>query len=237
MRKLILSLLLLPSFVWGNAILKERIASAQPGDYLVTEQGKNYTILHIQNHDGTTLVMEEVTVPCHRKPRGFASWKEWVMGNAPGHTSWMMYRLNTETGTMDEAFSFTKNAWYDIPKAENFLSTLLNLNFEKIPENQRKRLGSRLGSKEKAPLWQPKMIFNGQQIPGIEFDAWRTRWPQDGSELAGKIIEAYLPMTETPYPGYFPYWLQVCGVVGKAKVRVVDSGTGMHSPKSLPVNR
>ena len=75
------------------------------------------------------------------------------------------------------------------------------------------------------------MIVEGQVVPGVEFNAWRTRWIKDDSELSGKVIDIYLPKDADKHLSYFPYWLQISGVVGKAKVRIIDSGLGLRSPK------
>ena len=114
------------------------------------------------------------------------------------------------------------------------MSKLLNLKFTLIPENARKRVGPRASSgRESRPLWQPRMIVDGQPINGVLFDAWRTRWPADGSELSGKMIEVYLPKDTERYPAYFPYWLQINGAIGKAKVRIINSGNKLQSSKPM----
>jgi hypothetical protein len=127
---------------------------------------------------------------------------------------------------MEKYFSFSKNAWVNIPEADNFLTTLLNLRLQKIDEADRKKIGN-----SRSALWQPRMVVNGQIIPGVIFDAWRTQWPNDGSDLAGKAIEVYTPQENEIYPSYFPYWLQISGNIAKAKIRIIDSGSEMHSPK------
>ena len=43
------------------------------------------------------------------------------------------------------------------------------------------------------PLWQPRMVIDGKPIQGVLFDAWKTDWPRDGSDLSNKTIEVYLP--------------------------------------------
>jgi hypothetical protein len=47
---------------------------------------------------------------------------------------------------------------------------------------------------------------------------------------SGKSIEVYVPHENNKYPSYFPYWLQISGLISNAKVRIIDSGTGMISP-------
>lgn len=213
--------------------LRDNLRRAKPGDYIVTAQNKTYTLLHIHSKVGDTLTIEEITVPANRIPQYDFYWKTWVSQNAPCNTSWVMYAINLQTGEMLEFYSFTKNGWYDLSQADNILSTLLNLKLSYIPPEQRKKVGPPPvdGSRDWRSTWQPRMVVDGEPINGVAFDGWRTHWPKDGSELSGKAIEVYVPHENDKYPSYFPYWLQISGVIGKAKVRIIDSGTEMESPK------
>lgn len=220
----------------ARQILRENITKANSGDYIVTNQGKNYTILLIREKSPSELLMEEITVPSCRFPGDeYNRWKNWIEEGAPGHTGWFIYQLNTDSGTMKHAFSYLKNSWFEISSADNFLSGLLNLNFDYISPQNRKHVGPRNTSgsivRQQRKIWQPQMIAEGQIIPDVQFSAWKTYWPKDGGDLSGKLIEIYIPEDDDRYPSYFPYWLQISGIVGKAKIRIVDSGTGLKSPK------
>lgn len=234
--KLFLSFLLfcLTAACQANEILflKDNLAKAHKGDYITTVQGKNYTLLHIYDITPETITIEEVTVPSIRLKSLPINWKIWLKDNAPGNTSWVMYAVNLKEGKMKAFYSLTTQSWYDLSKANPFLSTLLNLKLEKIPLNERKRIGvlSIPGAADRRPIWQPKMFFEGDEIENVTFDGWRTWWPKDGSELGGKRIDVYLPEENEKYPSYFPYWLQITGMIGSAKVRIIDSGSGMVSP-------
>lgn len=232
---LVILMLGLFSFGPGDAVellLRDNLNRAQPGDYLVTVQNKNYTILIIRSKDGEQLSIEEITMPMSRMPKQTFSWRNWVQGGAPGHTCWVMYTIHLPTGTIQQTFSFTKNDWVAIPQAQNFLSTLLNLHLKPVQNSERKKVGPRTASDQadRRAYWQPQMVVDGKVIQGVTFDVWRTRWPKDGTELSGKIIEVYVPKENDKYPSYFPYWLQVRGIVGHAKVRIVDSGIQLFSP-------
>lgn len=217
-------------------ILRNNLQRAQPGDFLVTAQNKNYTMLLIRNKDTNTLNIEEITVPSQRVSKKSFSWRQWVEKGAPGHTCWIMYAVYLPTGTIQHTFSFTKNEWISIPQSQSFLSTLLNLPLKLIPPSERKKVGPKphSDSQDRRSVWQPPLIVDGQKIPGVLFDGWRTHWPKDGTDLSGKLIEIYLPKENSTYPAYFPYWLQVSGFIGKAKVRIVDSGSQLESPARLP---
>lgn len=239
----LLRLTLLVSMAWilpisaaDEMYLKDNLIRAQKGDFIVTSSNKNYTLLHIYDKTDTNLIMEEITVPESKINLQKTTWAEWVQNGAPFHTSWVMYEIDLSSGQMLEFFSFTKNGWMDLAKADNFLSSLLNLRLYKVSESNRKRIGPKSGGDlDFRKIWHPPMIVNGHQIHGVPFDAWHTTWPNDGSDLSGKSIDVYLPQHPQMYLSYFPYWLQITGTVGKAKIRIIDSGKQLVSPKaSLP---
>lgn len=237
---LLLSLSTVPCFsaqAERELYFRENLARAKPGDFLVTMQNKNLTVLLIRSKTGGELSIEEITIPACRIQGKQFSWRNWVKEGAPGNTSWLMYTLDLSTGAMVRSFSFTRNEWVNIPQTQNFLSTLLNLQFKPVADRDRKRAGVTPSgdARDRRTFWQPKLILDGSAVDGVTFDAWKTRWPKDGSDLAGKIIEVYVPQENDRYPSYFPYWLQVSGIVGNAKVRIVDSGTGLiQQPADLP---
>lgn len=217
-------------------VLRDNIVKASPGDYIVTNLGKTFSVLHIRSETENGLILEEITAPVNRIPKNKYSWKQWVENNSPGHTSWVVYWLNTSNGDIERAFSFTKKCWFQIRDADNFITTLINLKFYRIPLSKRKRVGPKSGvasNQDWRNVWQPRMIVNSQVIPDVKFDAWKAKWPSDGSELSGKIVEIYLPEESDRYPSYFPYWLQISGMIGKAKIRIVDSGNNLKSPREL----
>jgi hypothetical protein len=212
--------------------LRDNLKLAKTGDYIVTAQNKNYTLLHIYDRKNDTMTIEEITVPSNRFPRSIHSWKQWISQRAPGNTSWVMYTLNVTTGQMLEFYSLSKNAYYDTSQADSFLTTLLNLRLDPVLLEDRKRVGIPPfpGMTDRRPFWQPRMIVDGQEVRGVAFSAWQTEWPRDGSDLEGKFIEVYVPEKNDFYPSYFPYWLQISGMIGSAKIRIVDSGSQMQSP-------
>jgi hypothetical protein len=211
--------------------LRDNLQRAQPGDYIVISSNKTQTLMHIYAKQNQVLTIEEIAVP-ESKRSSDLGWKEWVRQGAPGNTSWVMFDIDLRTGQMLRYYSFTKKNWFEIPEADNLLSKLLNLKFVKIPDDARKRVGPKPTSgPDLRPLWQPRMTVEGKPVQGVPFDAWRTKWPRDGSDLSGKTIEVYLPRDSQRYPAYFPYWLQINGVIGKAKIRIIDSGSRLQSPR------
>lgn len=225
-------IILSPLHSADTLFLRDNLKQAVPGDYLVISFNKTDTLLHIFAKNNNLLTIEEIAIPESVRRKFPYGWKDWVLKGAPGNTSWTMYDIDVATGEMLHYYSFTKNGWFEIAESDNFLYKLLNLKLIKIPEKTRKRIGIRPSGNDLRPLWQPPMIVDGQMIKGVPFDAWRTVWSKDGSELSGKTIEVYVPQDNQKYPAYFPYWLQVSGAIGKTKVRIIDSGTRFKSPKT-----
>ncbi len=208
--------------------LRQNLKNAHPGDYLVMARNKIFSVLIIRSIDANEISIEEITVPNSFVKEPF-SWRKWVQEGASGNTCRMIYPIQLSTGMIASAYSINKGEWVTIPKEQNFLSTLLSLQFTSIPDQERKRVGPPPVSDtpDKRPIWQPKLTIDGKTVPGVTFDAWKARWPKDGGELSGKIIEVFLPRDSDKYPAYFPYWLQVSGLVGKASLRIVDAGSGL----------
>lgn len=218
-------------------LLRDNLKLAKAGDYLITAQNKSYTALLIRQKNGDNLAIEEITLPSSRLPSTPSfSWRQWIESGAQGNTCWLLYHIHLPSGNIQQTFSFSRNEWVTMPQSQNFLTTLLNLHFKPIPENERKKVGPppSSDSADRRDLWHPPLIVDGKKVQGIKFEGWRTRWPEDGGDLSGKLIEVYLPKESQKYPAYFPYWLQVNGVIGKAKVRIVDSGSGIVSPAKIP---
>lgn len=212
--------------------LRDNLKNAHPGDFIVIAQDNNYTLLHIRKNDNDKMVVEEIAITAARYQQQKLWWKEWVEKGAPGNTSWVVYTINLTNGHINDYYSVTRKAWCEVPQADIFLSKLLMLRLRRLAADERKRVGPppAIGSPyDWRPFWQPKMVFEGREVANVRFDAWRAIWPRDNSPLSGKQIDVFIPEDNQKYPTYFPYWLQVTGIVGKAKIRIIDAGTGLTS--------
>lgn len=220
-------------FSQNPVFLRDNLKKAEVGDYAVIAQGKSYTLFHIFNKENHLLTIEEITIPSNLACQQIRSWPAWVWNNAPQNTSWVHYQIDLANNAVKNAYSFTKQKWFTSAEGENFLLTLLQLELQPIPLEYRRKVGSiKRGCDDTRPLWQPKMVVSGQVLEGVAFDGYTTMWPKDGGPLSGKTIEVYFPQEAHLYPAYFPYWLQTKGLMGPAKVRIVDSGKGLISPKA-----
>lgn len=201
--------------------LRENLKKANQGDYLVTMQGKTFTLYHIKKIDVPLIYIEEVSIPSEKFQATGCLFRTWFKEGALNNTSRSMYSIDLTSGQMVKSYTFTNESWIEKPLSNVFLSTLLNLHLYPIPINKRKKIGN--GNS----YWQPKLVFDGQWIKNAPFYAWGTRWPDDNSELSGKTIEVYTPENSDLYPAYLPYWLEISGVVGSQKIRIVDSGKNL----------
>ena len=235
MLRLLSSLLLIflfftaPSFAMN---LKERMLQAKKGDYLVTLHDRTYTFFHIYDFTNNLFTIEEISISENEWNKQQNTWKQWLEQGAKGNQSWVLYELDQATGEIIEYYSFTRKGWIDIHRQENFLPLLLNINFQKVPDEKRQKIGIEPeGGPDMRRNWQPPLIFEGKKIKPANFDAWVARWPKDDSPLSGKEVQIYLPVGNELVPAYYPYWLQISNDVGKAHIRVVDTGKGAHSPQ------
>ncbi|GAB4234576.1 MAG: hypothetical protein Tsb0021_13900 [Chlamydiales bacterium] len=203
--------------------LRNHLKRAEQGDYIVTACDKNFTLMLVTEVTPKYIGISEITIPENRVALRQHSWREWLAQKAPHHTSWITYKVDPSSGNIQEMYSRTRQCYLQVGQDSTMMTTLLNLPFVVVPDKERKKRGPTPNPSGSA-YWQPRMIIDGQNISGVAFTPFKTRWPQDKSELSGKQILIYLPSDHTAYPAYFPFWMQVSGNVTKAQVRVVDSG-------------
>lgn len=235
-RILTIFILIFNSFSLLSALtLKNEFENAQPGDFLVFQQERIYTLLHIFAKTDQILTLEEISINeskwqmLSQKPH--TTWKTWVKNKAPQNCSWIIYEVNRETGQILRAYSPKKHHFIDAQKELGFLPTLLNLHFTPTLLHERKKISKSFDS-EFTPFWQPPVSFEGVKVEGIHFDAFRARWPNDNSPLAGRLIEIYLPSKSSHLPSYFPYWIEVKDPSIKICIPIVDCGKNLCSPAS-----
>jgi len=224
MKRLLLFLfILVPAFCCANTLyLRENLMRTEKGDYLVALRNKNYTVILIQDKDEHSLRIQEVTIPQQKFPKEQKTWRAWLSAGAPNHTAWVAYTVDLETGNLRDYYSFMHKSWMNLSETDNIFSQLINLPFHPLPHHKRRFVGQSDGTRR---LWHPRMVVEGNVVPGVTFEAWEGRWPSDQSQLSGSVVQIYLPQKGKRYPDYFPYWMQVKGTVGKAQLRIVDSGS------------
>ncbi|MGM0440062.1 MAG: hypothetical protein ACQEP8_02995 [Chlamydiota bacterium] len=203
--------------------LLEELKHAQQGDYFVALQDKSYLVWHVNYVSKEYLIMDEIMVPEKDFPGG--SWNNWILLGADRHTSWVIYRIDLHDGGFKSCFSKTQGHWLEVSQLDAFFSKLLRLNFKPTPDKERRRIGPPpSGGIDMRSYWQPKRVLEGQVVKGAKFGAWQAVWPADGSELAEREIEIYLPQDRTQSLAYLPYWIQVQHAFGRVVFRIIDSG-------------
>lgn len=219
-----------------SLFLKDQFQKAKSGDFVVLEQDHMITFMHIHTKKDNTILLEEICLPDAnlknlRKNPHF-SWSQWFQDGACKNTSWIIYEISLTNGAVLKSYSFTKKCLLNPSQIENFLPTLLNLPFEPIVEQNRKRVGKAppSGERDKRAFWQPRMIFDGNVIRDVLFDGWKAVWPKDHTPLSGTVIEIYLPKNSKNALPYFPYWLQVSDAIASLKICLIDSGKNAKSP-------
>lgn len=215
--------------------LKEKFTYAKKGDYIVTEQNKTYTLLHIHTINGHKLILEEISIPSHQLKQKQFNWKKWVLEGAKGHTSWIAYEIDLQNDKIIECYSFNKKTFLAGNQIDSFLMILFKLDLKDQPDLEKRRIGPPPppGEIDYRKIWNPPLYFNGKQVASPKYHACQSIWPKDETELSGKEIILYFDQENELFP--FPYWIQIADGSLKFKIRTVDSGTNLQSPfKELP---
>ena len=205
MKKRFIFLFFLPFSLCFSMSLKEKFTQSQEGTYVVTEQNKTYTLLHVHTLSSDELILEEVSIPSHLVTS--KNWKTWLESGAEGHTSWIMYAVDLSNNQVTECYSFTREAHLPTESMDAFLTTLLSLNLTSLPEDERLQTGptARPGEVGSSKPWGPPMMREGKKVKQAAYDVYTTSWPQDQSELSGKKIVLYFDKNHLEFP--FPYWI------------------------------
>lgn len=204
-------------------LLRENLKKAKTGDFLVTMQNKTLTLFRIDKKENNSLFIEEISVPIAKFQNQGCTIRSWYEHGSPNATSRQSYEIDLATGRILNSYQFYNESWHKKPLVNVFLTSLLNLNLTPIPFNERKKIG-----RVSSAIWHPRLKFEGQTIENVPFDAWRAKWPEDKSELSNKTIEIYTPEDSELYPSYLPYWLEISGMMGSAKIRIIDSGKNLN---------
>lgn len=227
MRNYFICFFLLILSAFGNEFcLKERIAKANPGDYIVTEANKMITLLCIRSIHAETLLLEEISAPLENLKNRPNSWAEWVKQKAPGHTSWSMIEIDLPSGQILECYSFSRSGWLHLSQKESLFATLLELPMRSVPPEKQRKIGPPpiAGEPDFRKIWTPPLTFEGKKIPHAEFDVYETTWPQDDTELSGQEVSLYFDRAkECP----LPFWIQVRTSHATAALRTIDWGKNL----------
>ncbi|NGX31117.1 MAG: hypothetical protein K940chlam8_00477 [Chlamydiae bacterium] len=213
--------------------LKNRFNDSKKGDFFIIAQKGNATLFHINSKDTDHMLIEEIAFPLSEVNPKNTDWHTWVTKRALGHTSWIFSNIDLHSGAVIESYSFVHNAYLNRQDDFDFFTTLMNLKFEEIPNNKRRKVGNPPPKEEPdmrncwiPPL--PKIL----KVKHPKISVYKARWPKDGSDIANKVLEVYFLDTL-----YFPVWIEVKGAPIKAKLHIIDCGQNLVSPKTtLPLS-
>lgn len=208
--------------------MADRLLEGKPGDYIVTLQERNYSLLLLREVRQDALLFEEITVPVHLINKSSPSWKEWLAKGGSGHTSWVQYEIDPKTFQLLEAYSFSKNGWLYLDEADYMLFKLLSLPLVPVANGDRKKIGPapREDETDRRKLWNPPFAFEGKKMPSPS-EAWKTFWPQDNSLLSSCQIILYFPPKEL---SSFPSWIEASNGHFSYAIKLIDSGKNITSP-------
>ncbi|MBI2743568.1 MAG: hypothetical protein HYX48_06595 [Chlamydiales bacterium] len=230
MRLFILLLIISCAQLSATPTLKAKLEKGSPGDYIVTVQDKSFSLLRIREKSQTHLVLEEVTVPESTLETSDTSWPDWLRKGAPGHSAWLLYEIDLETGELLECFSVSQKGWMNVE--EPILPKMLALPLTATPKEQRKRVGPspQKGEEDMRALWTPPVVFEGSKLKKPTLEVFNARWPDDQSQLAACHLELYF-LPDFP----FPFWIETSNGHYTLKIRSVACGRGSLSPVTMAV--
>ena len=221
-------------FYLSSFKMADRLFEAEKGEYIVTLQDKNYSLLLVRDIQKNSILLEEVSIPSDDINASTMDWKSWMELGAPGHSSWIQYEIDPTTLKLIECYSFSKKGWLYLEESEHFLSRLLSLTLSKIPSEERKKIGLSPKQEEidQRPLWNPPFFSKGKKNK-IACEAWKSYWPKDDTLLSSCQIIMYFPSKEI---SSFPLWIEASNGHFSYAIRVIDSGKQLTSfiKSSLP---
>ena len=208
--------------------MADRLLEAQKGDYIVTMQDKNYSLLLLREKTNSSIVFEEVSIPCHKIHLPGMDWADWVELGAPGHSSWIQYEIDPITLKLIECYSCSKKGWLYMEESEHFFSKLLSLDLTLVPQEERKKIGHSpaLGEPDQRPFWTPTLTSSSKKTK-IPCETWKTSWPKDDTLLASCRITLYFPSKEK---SFFPLWIEANNGHFNYSIRGIHLGKNLSSP-------
>lgn len=208
--------------------MADKLLTGSKGDFIVTEQDKNYAVMIIRSNKESSIIIEEVSAPSSALSRK-TNWKKWITEGAPGHVSWVMYELDKNTFSLLESYSFTMKGWLFLNDSEHFLSRLLGLPLEKVSAELRKKTGPAPHGDEvdRRKIWNPVVTYEGEKIKS-ECEAFKGKWPKDGTLLSECTIQIYFNRQHQAF--CFPYWIEASNGHYTYAIKTIDSGKNIISP-------
>lgn len=222
MLKLILSTLITSQLCFGLT-LKDRFDHAAIGDYLVTEQDRNFCLLFVRELNQDVLIIDEMTFHEKDLPKNFNTWRHADFKGAYP-LSWVSFQFDRKTGSLEEAYSFHEKTWLEFKEEDIFLKGLLNLEMTQLDDRERKKIGPTptSGEPDLRKSWNPPLTLSGTKYTKPSYEVFKGRWPHDATLLSKCHIEMYFSKNDSSLP--FPTWIEINNGHIAFKLKGVDAG-------------
>jgi hypothetical protein len=199
--------------------MKETVSAFRTGDTVVVDFRNSVSLVVVTAMSQGDVDFRVVTATIDTLEReGFHSWLQWLEQGCPGASGDEAIHIHDGSVNHSDTNNTTHTRW---------LQTLLTLQLTPIPDSERKKAGPAPLPDEidLRPVWQPPIIVQGRTI-NSRCNAFRTQWPNDGSELSTRPLILYFPTSDTAVRA-FPYWIE--SPTSSYHLRVIDSS---HFSKS-----
>lgn len=218
--------LLIGSYAYSENInLKANFLHLPEGSYLTLQNKDLYTFFHVLSQSEEKVRFQEASITKDNFNKLKVNWSQWLSENFTDHASHLIYTLDKASGELGAIYQVKEDRWVSAKEFSSFLQTLLNLEFSKVPDEKRKKLGHPPDGfrEDRRPYWNPKITYEGHDLKGIACDEWISIWPQDNSEFAGVHIHLFLPQ-DGQIPLQIPYWISFQDRAFYQIIRTIDAG-------------
>lgn len=227
--------ILLASYAYSSGFnLKSSFLDLADGSYLVMQNKDLYTLFHVQKKDNKQTHFQEISIPKDTFLSQKTSWLNWLENGAKKHSGYLRYTMDKETALINNVYLVDDEKWISPESFNQFLPTLMHLNFQRVPSEKRKRVGRAPDGfrQDTRPYWSPKVIFNGDLIKDVRFEEWESRWPDDQSDFSGISIKLFFP-EDGQIPFQIPFWISFQDSAFYQIIRTVDAGVFIENEKQV----
>ncbi len=205
------------------SFMGQQMQKAQAGDYIVTHQAGNYSVLYVQSCENHRLLLQEISIPEALVNPKTMDWKKWMRTSAPGSTSWLLFEIDLQEGYLQESYDVSKKEWLYLQEDEHLLVKLLHIPMHRLGDQDRRRIGPppSAGEPDHRAIWNPPQVFENSPEKS-QTAVWQAEWPSDKSPLSGSRLDLYYDQLHSNFP--FPVSIDIQSTHYKAHVRVVKAG-------------
>ncbi|HRW58540.1 MAG TPA: hypothetical protein P5048_02840 [Chlamydiales bacterium] len=219
MLKKIFLLLVIQISLFGTS-LHEKIAQGKQGDYIVTLQNRTISALIIRYNDRNSLILDEVSLPGIYKKEYATNWPDWISKGFPKNSAHFIYHIDIAKQKMLSCYDCSTKQFIQLDSENNPLNSFFALDLLKLEKEQMRKIGPspQNGEMDHRPIWKPPFYYEGAK-KAVTFDAYKTIWPKDSTELSNKQLTVYFMKDFC-----FPHWIEVSNHHLSLVLKAIDSG-------------